>query len=232
VISFARSGRAALGALALCGTLLGASPASAASLPPPFNSKTSVTAWNQEWSTWAATTLAENAGYWKPILGPKFHPPRIRFLHDTSIDSGCGPVDTSDAAMYCPFDETIYVDAVFLQHQEAAYGAHAAQLIVDHEYGHHIQNLQGLEWMGMQTELQADCLAGAAIASQSTAEELDVNSLGRTLLNTTEAAGDASLLDESHGTSYERVTALADGIVDLSRCQLTGDGHYYPITQL
>jgi hypothetical protein len=32
----------------------------------------------------------------------------------------------------------------------------------------------------------------------------------------------------SHGTAYERVSALTDGIVDLSRCQLTGDGSYYP----
>jgi predicted metalloprotease len=191
-----------------------------------------VAVWNQEWSAWAATTLAENAGYWKPILGPKFRPPRIRFLQEKAIDTACGSLDTSESAMYCPLDETIYVDALFLQQQEQTFGAHAAQLIVDHEYGHHIQNLQGLDWMGMQSELQADCLAGAAIASQSTAEELDLSSLGRTLVTTTEAAGDPSLLDDSHGTPYERVMAVADGITDLSRCDLTGDGHYYPVTQL
>ena len=64
--------------------------------------------------------------------------------------------------------------------------------------------------------------------SQATAEQLDVRALGLTLVNTTEAAGDPSLWTESHGTAYERVSALADGILDLSRCQLTGDGHYYP----
>jgi predicted metalloprotease len=229
VISFLRSTRVALASLVLGGALLGASSASAAPLPPPYNSHTTTRAqWNQAWSVWAETTLAENAGYWQPILGPKFSPPRIRFLQNAPISTGCGPADRSAAAMYCFADATIYVDAAFLQDQEATFGAHAAQLIVDHEYGHHIQNLQGLPPMGMQTELQADCLAGAALASQATAEHLDVRSLGLTLVNTTEAAGDPSLSTESHGTAYERVSALADGILDLSRCQLTGDGHYYP----
>jgi predicted metalloprotease len=212
---------------------MGTSTASAAQLPPPYNTRTTTKAqWNQEWSVWGATTLAENAGYWKPILGPRFSPPRLRFLQSAPIQTGCGPADRSDEAMYCPYDQTIYVDAFFLQHKEAVFGAHAAQLILAHEYGHHIQNLQGLPPMGMLTELQADCLAGAAMASQAMAEDLDPRSLGQTLLDTTEAGGDPSLYTESHGTAYERVSALADGILDLGRCQLTGDGSYYPQTPL
>jgi predicted metalloprotease len=188
---FPRGARLALPALVAA--LFGASTASAASLPPPYNSRTTTTAqWNQEWVQWAETTLAENTGYWKPILGRKFSPPRIRFLQKTPINTGCGEVDNSESATYCPADQTIYVDVFFLQNQEATFGPHAAQLIVDHEYGHHIQNLQGLPQMGMQTELQADCLAGAAIASQAVAETLDLNALGLTLVYTTEAAGDPS----------------------------------------
>jgi predicted metalloprotease len=233
VSSFSRGARVALVAVVLGGALVGASSASAAQLPAPYNSRTTTRGqWNDEWSAWAATTQAENAGYWKPILGPKFTSPRIRFLQNTPIPTGCGPADRSEGAMYCFYDQTIYVDAAFLQRKEATFGAHAAQLILDHEYGHHIQYLQGLPPEGMQTELQADCLAGAAMASQARAENLDVRALGQTLVNTTEAGGDPSLLTESHGTAYERVSALADGVLGLANCQLTGDGSYYPQTLL
>ena len=229
MISFPRGARLALAALVLGSALTLASSASAAPLPPPYNSRTTTRAqWNQEWSAWAATTLAENAGYWKPILGQRFVPPRLRFLQNAPIQTGCGPVDNAAGAMYCFYDATIYIDVFFLQEEERNFGAHAAQLILDHEYGHHIQNLQGLAPIGMQSELQADCLAGAAMASQAQAEDLDARSLVETLVNTTEAGGDPSLRTESHGTAYERVSALSDGIVDLSRCQLTGDGSYYP----
>jgi predicted metalloprotease len=233
VISLPRLARLALAGVVIGGALMSATSASAASLPPPYNVKTTTrTQWNQEWTTWAETTLAENAGYWKPILGRRFSPPRIRFLQSEPINTGCGPVDRSASAMYCFYDETIYVDVFFLQAEEATFGGHAAQLILDHEYGHHIQNLQGLGSTGMQTELQADCLAGAAMASQSTAEQLDPHSLAMTLVSTTEAAGDPSIWTESHGTPYERVSAVVDGFTDLSHCQLTSDGRYYPQTQL
>jgi predicted metalloprotease len=220
--------------LSLSATLIGGSSASAATLPPAApgaRTSSAISAWNAQWQTWAQTTIAENTGYWKPIMGAKFSPPRLKFVQSTPTPTvGCGSVSTSNTqAMYCFGDSTIYVNAQFLEEQEAAYGQHAAQLILDHEFGHHIQHLQHLPWRGMDTELQADCLAGAALTSQSTAEKLDFDSLVPTLVNTTEGAGDPSVDTQSHGTSYERVSALAGGWNDLSSCRLTDpSGLYYP----
>jgi predicted metalloprotease len=210
------------------------STVSAAILPPaaPASRTTAaVSSWGTEWRQWAQTTIAENTGYWKPIMGTRFRQPRIFFVQQTPTHTvGCGDVSTQKTdAMYCPGDSTIYINDQFLEKQEAAYGAHAAQLILAHEFGHHIQNLQGLPFRGMLTELQADCLAGASMTSMSTAEKLDFASLAPTLLSTTDAAGDASSTDYDHGTSDERIDALVGGWNDLSSCRLTDpSGLYFP----
>ena len=80
---------------------------------------------------------------------------------------------------YCPADELVYFDLDFLtqlQNQFGAVGDLAAQYIVAHEYGHHVQNLLGISsdvsrlqqqdpsqanQYSVALELQADCFAGA-----------------------------------------------------------------------
>ncbi len=79
---------------------------------------------------------------------------------------------------YCPPDERIYFDLGFLaqlQQQFGAEGRYAQAYIVAHEYGHHLQNILGIERrvrsmqqqnpsqaneLSVRMELQADCLAG------------------------------------------------------------------------
>ena len=80
---------------------------------------------------------------------------------------------------YCPADGFVYFDLDFLtqlQNQFGAEGDLAAQYIVAHEYGHHVQNLLGISddvnrrsqqdpgranQYSIALELQADCFAGA-----------------------------------------------------------------------
>lgn len=213
-----------LAALGLAASLTAAAVSAASAAPLP-----ATTAPASQWTTWAQTTVAENTGYWKPIMGVKFYPPGLKFLGSTPIQSACGPVSANDKAMYCPRDSSIYVSTQFLAAQERSYGAHAAQLILDHEFGHHIQNLQGLPWRGMYSELQADCLAGAAITSQWSAEKVDAPSTFATIANTSSHAGDPNRSDYDHGTGYERVSALIDGWNDLGHCSLTEpNAYYYP----
>jgi predicted metalloprotease len=226
-----RTGAAALGLFA---TLVVAPlSASAAPLPPstPSNATPAArTAWYNQWMSWIGTSIAENSGYWQPILRGRFaYTPGLKLLPTMGMNTACGVVYASDGAEYCRRDMTIYVSVDYLEQREQMYGRGTAQRTLAHEFGHHIQNLQGLPFQGMYTELQADCLAGAALASMSNAEHLNLDQLVPTLLAATNSVGDPSIYDRDHGTGYERMNALADGWTDLSRCNLTDpSGYYYP----
>jgi predicted metalloprotease len=228
-----RALRVVLPALALGATLIPLS-ASAAPLPPnalPVGTTPAArTTWFNQWQSWTDTTLAENTGYWKPIMGSKFNQPGLHFLHPNEpIQTACGSKTEQASALYCPLDRTIYVSMSFVEQQNKSYGQYATQLILAHEYGHHIQALQGLPDRGMYTELQADCLGGAAMVSMGYAEKLDGPSLAASMMGASAAAGDPSVYDRDHGTSYERTQAVIDGWSGLAHCNLTDpSGYYYP----
>ena len=61
-------------------------------------------------------------------------------------NTGCGQASSQMGPFYCPADELVYFDLDFLvqmQQQFGAVGDLAAQYIVAHEYGHHVQNVLG-----------------------------------------------------------------------------------------
>lgn len=110
---------------------------------------------------------AKNAGF-------KFQEPQAVVFTD-SVNTGCGPATSATGPFYCPADSTIYVDTSFYQQLSSRFGASSGQLakayIVAHEYGHHIQRLDGtmnaIDRSGtgpdsdqVRLELQADCYAG------------------------------------------------------------------------
>ena len=96
-----------------------------------------------------------------------------------STNTGCGQASAQTGPFYCPVDRKVYFDLDFLTQLQDTFGATgdlAAQYIVAHEYGHHIQNLVGINEQMRQAqqadpsranqysvalELQADCFAGA-----------------------------------------------------------------------
>ena len=100
--------------------------------------------------------------------------PHVR-LFTGSVDTGCGPATTAVGPFYCPVDQTAYFDTDFFKELVERFGASggpfAQEYVVAHEYGHHVQNLQGILGRaqqgaqgaggnGVRTELQADCYAG------------------------------------------------------------------------
>ena len=102
------------------------------------------------------------------------------------VNTGCGPATTDVGPFYCPVDKTAYFDTDFFQVLVDQFGSSggplAQEYVVAHEFGHHVQDLQGTsaapsrapqgaEGNGVRTELQADCYAGvwahyAAITKQ------------------------------------------------------------------
>ena len=115
-----------------------------------------------------------------------YRPPRMAFFTDY-VSTGCGGASAEVGPFYCPADERIYFDLGFLaelQQQFGAEGRYAQAYILAHEFGHHLQNILGIERqvraaqqrdpgsaneLSVRMELQADCLAGVwgALADQA-----------------------------------------------------------------
>lgn len=110
-------------------------------------------------------------------LGLEYRAPRLTFF-DGSVNTACGPATTEVGPFYCPGDEKIYFDLGFAQQlqQLGVEGDYANVYIMAHEFGHHLQNITGIEKQvrglqaqdranankyGVAMELQADCMAGA-----------------------------------------------------------------------
>ena len=112
-------------------------------------------------------------GVWQQLL-PDYQRPQME-IFTTSVDTKCGTATSEVGPFYCPGDKTAYFDVGFfdvLKNQFGSSGGPLAQeYVVAHEYGHHVQDLQGslvraqqdpegATGGGVRTELQADCYAG------------------------------------------------------------------------
>jgi predicted metalloprotease len=146
--------------------------------------------------------------------------------------TNCGQASSAVGPFYCPADRLVYFDLDFLtqlQQQFGATGDLAAQYIVAHEYGHHVQNLLGVSDQVRQAqaaqpgqanaysvalELQADCFAGAWARSADERGLLEPGDLDEAL-NAAAAVGDDRIQQQStgridreswtHGSSEQRV---------------------------
>lgn len=167
-------------------------------------------------------------------------------IFEGGVSTGCGSATSATGPFYCPRDASVYLDLGFFQQMESDFGAANAPLaqeyVVAHEWGHHIQNLQGVfsahntqeageQGAGVRSELQADCYAGVwmhwasttidedsgvAFLKTPTAEEIS------DALLTAEAIGDDRLQTKyqgstnadtwTHGSAEQRRTWLMKGL--------------------
>ena len=113
--------------------------------------------------------------FWSGALGSRYVPTDTVFFQ-SSVQTSCGGASSGSGPFYCPADQLVYIDLSFFDTLKEQFGAEGG-LFVDayvlaHEYGHHVQNLLGINQQvtpgetgptsgTVRLELQADCFAGA-----------------------------------------------------------------------
>jgi predicted metalloprotease len=99
--------------------------------------------------------------------GRRYLPPNRVKAYVGGEATGCGTADMSSSnwsrnARYCVADHSIYLDHAWMDEEMITGGDFAPVTILAHEWGHLVQELEGLrEEYTIEAELQADCLSGA-----------------------------------------------------------------------
>jgi uncharacterized protein len=169
--------------------------------------------------------------------GNTYTPATTRFFTDTAA-TGCGQADAASGPFYCPNDKHVYIDLGFFnvleQQFNVSIGSLAQGYVIAHEYGHHIQDLDGtLQRAGndtgpqggsVRTELQADCYAGVWLHHASDANGIlnpPTDAEIQDALNAAATVGDDRIQKATagrvspetftHGTSAQRTHWLQQG---------------------
>jgi predicted metalloprotease len=174
--------------------------------------------------------------YWAKALRG-YEPASTRFF-DGTVSTACGAASSAVGPFYCPADRHVYIDLGFFDELES-FGGSSAPLarayVLAHEYGHHVQNLTGTlqrasgrdtgpQSGAVRVELQADCYAGAWVASAlrtGLVEDITRADVQDALTSAT-AIGDDRIQEKTqgqvnpetwtHGSSDQRQSWFARGI--------------------
>lgn len=213
--------------------LAGSDPSGSASLANPASGADTVCETEIEQVVCGA--VDDVSLYWEDQYPQSFQgafPGTDTVLFSQQVDTGCGDATAQTGPFYCPADQLVYFDLDFLEQLQAEFSATgdlAAQYIVAHEYGHHVQNVTGISGRVRQAEqqspgaanefsialeLQADCFAGAWAASAAAREQFDRPDEITEALGAAEAVGDDRIMAQSgrvvdpdlftHGTAEQR----------------------------
>lgn len=161
-----------------------------------------------------------------------FQPAGLVIFDAPTSTGGCGVGQPEFGPFYCPADQKMYIDFGFyekLERQLGFSGDFAMAYVLAHEYGHHIQNLLGIneevrrqtgggkdsgaDSLSVKMELQADCFAGnwaKAVFEDGRLESGDIQEA----IEAAEAVGDDAIQSQAggqvnqesftHGTSAQR----------------------------
>lgn len=161
--------------------------------------------------------------YWAETLpevfGVPFTPPSryVYYRPEQAPGPRCGPEQApARNAFYCPVGDFIAWDETgLLIPYYVRSGDFAAAFVLAHEYGHVVQaRLPERERLGVLTELQADCFAGAwarAVQEQGALESGDLDEATLAVFAARDVPGTPFTDPRAHGSGFERTRAFSDG---------------------
>lgn len=179
-----------------------------------------------------------------------------RVVFQDATQTGCGHATAATGPFYCPADQSAYFDVSFFDQLEQLGGENAplAQMyIVAHEFGHHVQNLEGTlglsnynepgaDSAAVAIELQADCYAGIWVSHADKGPDAMLEPVTEeqvaSAVETARAVGDDNIQRRSggdvrpdtwtHGSSQQRQDAFLAGYRegDMAACDTLNRGVY------
>lgn len=179
-----------------------------------------------------------------------------RVVFENQVQSGCGFASSATGPFYCPADQSSYFDVSFFDQLDRLGGTNAplAQMyIVAHEFGHHIQQLEGTlklsnyndpgeDSNAVKIELQADCYAGLWASHADKGEDALLEPITpeqvASAVDTARAVGDDNIQQRSggevrpdlwtHGSSEQRQEAFLTGYREgnMAACDTLNRGVY------
>ena len=194
---------------------------SASNVPQPQAGSAADGTCNSELEQIVCGATVDVQTYWQANLptfyGVAYENTKTVFFTDAT-DTGCGQATSQTGPFYCPIDRLVYLDLGFMQALEQQLIGKstdlAEQYIVAHEYGHHVQNLVGINDQVQQAqqndpgranqysvamELQADCFAGMWVGDVAKRGQLDSADEIKEALDAAAGVGDDRIQEKTQG---------------------------------
>ncbi|MEE9414069.1 MAG: neutral zinc metallopeptidase [Acidimicrobiales bacterium] len=202
----------------------------------------------EPWNVASAQALGNIEDFWLRIMpevhGFEYEPVSGGFFATSPNDPippcASGTSDVENNAYYCGFEDVVAWDdtSLFPDIYDKA-GDLGIGVILAHEIGHAIQGRVGNTGLTVTLENQADCYAGAWVASvaQNPNDRFNVTSSDLDLALTqfvliSDAPGTSALDVSAHGNAFDRINGFRDGLENGAASCATYTDQTVVITQI